>query len=343
MPTPDPAAGKNLDDSRMTIGEHLMELRGCVIRCLLALIVACILLAWPSKYILSMIVRPVVLVLQRHGQPDNLLQTSPTELMTIYLKTVVIAGVIVASPIILYEFWKFVAAGLYIHERRWVQKILPLSVGLFLAGVAFMYSIVLLVSLNFLVGFGEWIPLPQPQASALEEVFLRDTGDESTSSQPSLESTPPIPILSHDPQEPPVGGLWYNAPQRKLKLRTGDQTFAVQMLVNKDRPLVTTYFKIGDYLTFVLTMSVAFGVAFQVPLMVVALTRLGIVTVDGFRKARKFVILAILIIAGLLAPPEISSHMLLSIPMILLFELGLLFAARQKKRPRHRTGPQQPE
>jgi sec-independent protein translocase protein TatC len=76
-------------------------------------------------------------------------------------------------------------------------------------------------------------------------------------------------------------------------------------------------------------MTVAFGAAFQMPLVVYFLVRSGIVSAKTLRSYRKIVILLIVIIAGVLAPPDLLSHLLLSGPMILLFELGLIVADRK--------------
>ena len=117
----------NPDDVRMSLGDHLDELRACLIKSLLSLVVGCLVCIWPAKYLLALIARPVVLALRAHGQPDNLLATSPTETLLIYIKIVIFAGIVLASPYILYQLWSFVAAGLYPHERRWVSKLVPVS------------------------------------------------------------------------------------------------------------------------------------------------------------------------------------------------------------------------
>lgn len=329
----DPAASPKdpLDDSRMTIGEHLNELRTCVVRSLLALVIACAALAWPTKYLLEWIVRPVTLALQRHGQPDNLLATSPTEPMLIYIKVVLLAGLIVASPYIVRQVWMFVAAGLYPKEKRWVGRLVPVSVGLFLLGVAFMYSLVLLVSLNFLVGFGNWIPLPRPEPTALERAILGAPLGSSDEVAVLPPDAPRIPVLETDPANAEVGQEWFNRTERKRKIMTEDGIL-VQSYRSEQRPIVTTHFKIGDYLSFVLTMTIAFGLAFQMPLVVLALVRLGVMSVAGLRRSRKYFVLGILVLAGILAPPEFVSHMLLSVPMLLLFEVGVWLAARQEPR-----------
>jgi sec-independent protein translocase protein TatC len=98
------------------------------------------------------------------------------------------------------------------------------------------------------------------------------------------------------------------------------------------RGMIATHFKIGDYLSFILIMTIAFGLAFQMPLVVFFLATSGLVEIETFRKYRKIVILVIIFIAGMLAPPDLLSHLLLSGPMILLFELGLWLAARRQRR-----------
>lgn len=321
----------------MTIGEHLEELRGCVFRSLVALILACLVCIWPAKYLLELIARPVVLVLRNHGQPDSFLATSPVENIVVYIKVVLIFGMILAAPYVIHQLWSFAAAGLYKREKAWVQRLVPLSVGLFIAGVIFMYIFALVVSLNFLVGFSGWLPLPQPKANPIERVLLGLEPPADTSGQPAPGSpgTARLPVLEDDPNDPPAGTAWLNLTQRKLKVRgPNDETYSVQVLRDDQRALVTTHFRIGEYLTFVLIMTVAFGAAFQTPLVVVFLARTGIVPPDTFRKYRKVVVLIIVIIAGVLAPPDLLSHLMLSGPMILLFETGLWLAGRpQPKRP----------
>jgi len=315
----------------MTIGEHLDELRGCVVRSLLALLAACLLCIWPSKFLLELIARPVVLALRHYGQPETFLATAPAEALLIYAKTVVIAGLILASPYVIYELWNFVAAGLFPHERRMIYRVIPLSAGLFLAGVAFMYSFVLLLSLKFLVGFSAWLPMPDAQPTAIERLFL---GEPST--RPALEtppaSQPAVAFYDADPAQPPPGTLWFNRTDNKLKLQGAEGVYSVQLMPGDRRPMVTTHFRIGEYLTFVLMLTIAFGLAFQMPVVVVMFVRIGLVQVETFRKYRRVVILVIVVIAGAIAPPDLVSHLLLSGPMILLFELGLLLARRQPVR-----------
>jgi sec-independent protein translocase protein TatC len=83
---------------------------------------------------------------------------------------------------------------------------------------------------------------------------------------------------------------------------------------------------ISRYLDFVLTMFFAFGAAFEVPVLTVLLVWTGMVTPDGLRQKRPYVIVGAFVIGMLLTPPDIISQTLLAIPILLLFELGIVFS-----------------
>lgn len=321
-------AHEDPDAVRMTIGEHLEELRGCVWRSLVALVLACVICIWPAKYLLIILTRPVVLALQHHGQPNSFLATSPTEPIVIYIKVVVVAGLILAAPYIIRQVWGFVASGLYRHEKDWAYKLVPVSVGLFFVGVVFMYVFVLILSLNFLIGFGAWLPLPTGGPNAMEQLLLGTPHHPPAMTQPA-GSQPAVPFLDRDPDSPPPGTMWFNVIENKLKIRSDGETYHMQMTPGDNPALLTSHFRLGEYINFVLILTIAFGAAFQMPLVVYFLVRSGIASVKTLRSYRKVVILLIVIVAGILAPPDLLSHLLLSGPMILLFELGLLVAARK--------------
>lgn len=325
----------------MTIGEHLDELRACLIRSLLALVIACLVCIWPAKFLLELLARPVVLALRAHGQPETFLATSPVEAFLVYIKVVLIFGLLLAAPYILKQFWDFVGAGLYANERRWVVRLFPVSIGLFLLGVAFMYVFALVVSLNFLVGVSSWLPQPDPKPNIFERSVLGIHAAGEPNAPPDFEAGKVIPLLADDPNAPPTGAVWVNTEQNKLKVQRPDGRYAVQLQRDEERAMVTTHFKIGDYLSFVLVLMVAFGLAFQLPLVVIFLAWSGIMPTSAMRKYRRVVILVIVIVAGVLAPPDLLSHLLLSVPMYLLFEIGLLLAGRTEKQKRTRAAEQQ--
>jgi sec-independent protein translocase protein TatC len=89
---------------------------------------------------------------------------------------------------------------------------------------------------------------------------------------------------------------------------------------------VTMMTDIDKYLSFVLTMFVAFGVTFEVPVVVIVLVRLRMVTLEKLRSIRPYVIVGAFVVGAIFTPPDVVSQLLLAVPMWLLYELGMLLA-----------------
>jgi sec-independent protein translocase protein TatC len=186
---------------------------------------------------------------------QSLVSLAPLETITIYFMVALVSGLVLASPWVFYQAWAFVAAGLYRHERAYVKKFLPFSLGLFLAGVFLCFFVVLPVTLTFLLQFNVYLGV---------------------------------------------------APTLRL----------------------------SEWMSFATLLPLIFGLTFQTPLVMLVLERLNIFTVDDFRAKRKFAILIITIAAALLTPGQDPfSMVLLALPMILLYELGILLVARGKRGP----------
>jgi sec-independent protein translocase protein TatC len=83
---------------------------------------------------------------------------------------------------------------------------------------------------------------------------------------------------------------------------------------------------IENYLSFVMTMFLAFGITFEVPIVVIVLVRMGLVSVEKLKAIRAYVIVAAFVIAAIVTPPDITSQFLLAVPLWLLYEIGLLVA-----------------
>jgi len=90
---------------------------------------------------------------------------------------------------------------------------------------------------------------------------------------------------------------------------------------------------IEKYLSFVLTLFVAFGVAFEVPIFVIVLVRTGLVTVGKLREVRPYVIVGAFVVGAVFTPPDVISQLMLAVPLCLLFELGIWLASFINKRP----------
>ncbi len=177
---------------------------------------------------------------------QSLVSLAPLETLTIFFMVCLVAGLVLASPWVFYQIWAFVAAGLYRHERHYVTKYLPFSLGLFLAGVFLCFLLVLPVTLRFLLQFNVWLGV---------------------------------------------------APTLRL----------------------------SDWMGFATILPLVFGISFQTPLVMLFLERIHIFTVNDFRAKRKMAILVITITAAVITPGQDPfSMVLLAIPMLLLYELGIL-------------------
>jgi sec-independent protein translocase protein TatC len=137
----------------MSLLQHLEELRKCIIRSLGAVAIG-FLACWyfAQDYIYPWIQKPIIVVFKRYNIDPQLAYLNPTEPFNLFMKVGLMAGIFVASPVILYQVWNFISPGLYRHEKRFLLPFLFLSVGLFLAGGYFGYRFVFPVAMDFLIG-----------------------------------------------------------------------------------------------------------------------------------------------------------------------------------------------
>jgi sec-independent protein translocase protein TatC len=89
---------------------------------------------------------------------------------------------------------------------------------------------------------------------------------------------------------------------------------------------------INKYLDFVLTLFVAFGITFEVPVVVVVLVRMGMVSVEKLREIRSYVVVGAFVIGAIFTPPDVVSQIMLAVPLWLLYELGIVVASMMEKR-----------
>lgn len=97
-------------------------------------------------------------------------------------------------------------------------------------------------------------------------------------------------------------------------------------------------FSFGGYVGFVISILLAFGIAFELPIVVTILASAGLVSLPGLRKSRQYVLVAVLILSAVLTPPDVVSQLLLAGPMMGLFEISILFA-RIVTRKNRQTDP----
>jgi sec-independent protein translocase protein TatC len=230
-----------MDETRLPLTEHLAELRTRLIRIALAWIGASV-LAWNAKeQIFRLLLAPAVHVLGHGTRP--LQAIAPTEIFFTYLECALLAGFVIALPVILWQVWSFVAPGLYPSEKHAIVPFVSVSTLLFLAGTIFGYVQVFPIMFGFF--------------SAFDNEF--------------------------------VESAW-----------TMSEVFALST-----------------------RMLLAFGVAFELPVVVFFLSAAGLVQARTLWRWTPYAVLVIFIVAAILTPPDWVSQVLLGIPMVLLYLLGV--------------------
>ena len=100
---------------------------------------------------------------------------------------------------------------------------------------------------------------------------------------------------------------------------------------------------IEAYFSFVITMFLAFGITFEIPIVVIVLVRMGLVTVEKLREARPYVVVGAFVIAAVVTPPDVLSQFMLAVPMCLLYEAGVFLSrfitVRPKEESEYKTQP----
>ena len=311
-PRPNQKLDFDPDEFRMTIGEHLEELRKRLMLGLVGLAVALVGCMVYSERVMSILCAPLYRGLQKHHFNPQMQTTGITEGFMTYLQISVICGIIIAGPWIVYQLWLFVAAGLYPNERKTVTKYIPLSITLMLTGVLFVYFLVLPLTVDFFLSFTSGIPLPGPPSPIVD-----------------IHVPPAFPLIGGDPANPPDGAMWYNTVQDRLKIRLLGQT---RILTFGPENLLTPNITLDEYIGFVLMFMLVFAVAFQLPLVLLALVRIGIIDIEFLRKQRKIVWFIMTIVAAIIAPGDVVTSMIaLLIPLVLLYEFGIWLAQYGEK------------
>jgi sec-independent protein translocase protein TatC len=241
----------------MTLVEHLEELRQRIIISMIAIAGGAVVGWFLYGPVLDLILNPycdywkTIDPKLRINQTCSLFFMEPLGAMIVKLKVVVFIGLVVALPVLLYQFWSFIVPGLTRRERRMAVPFVTSSVLLFALGALFAY-VTLPKGLNFLLGFA---------------------------------GSNFVPIL------------------------TGDR-----------------------FITFVILVAVAFGVAFEFPVLLVFLELVGVLSTAKLRKWRRFSILGIAIFAAIITPSSDPYTMLaMTVPMCLFYEAAIIVGRLMKR------------
>ncbi len=319
----DAQTGDPVAAARMSFGDHLDELRSCLIRALVGVALGTGVALLLGKSVLEIAFWPLFMVQRANGLQPRLQALSPTDAFTAYFKISLLVGLIVSMPWVLHQAWRFISTGLYPRERQFATRLTWASSVLFLVGVLFLYFIVLPVVLQFFILFNRGFEVNVGEPSSFYRILLQSPDPQPVVAE--SESTLKIPVLHEDP---PVDGpnLYVNTANRRLVVRTPQQTWSVPLEPGATSPAVFSEFAIDSYLGFVLQLSLAFGLAFETPLIVCFLAWSNLVSVSTMTSSRRYILFGIVVVAAVLTPPDVLSQMLLAVPMYLLFELGIRLA-----------------
>ncbi|MBU0716618.1 MAG: twin-arginine translocase subunit TatC [Planctomycetes bacterium] len=306
------------------------ELRTCMIRALLGMFIGGTVCLIYGREILEVIYRPLLTVQYANGLQPSLQVLSPTAGFTAYLKIGFFAGLIVAMPWLLFQMWKFVATGLYAREQRFVKLLIPASTGLFVLGVLFLYFIVLPMVLNFFIVFNKAFDMPNLTPIGFQSWLLPE--EECPTPSEALARTQ-IPVVREDPVDPAPGEVWVNVVARRLMVKTETGILSGALEPGKSSPAMHSQFALDFYISFVLMLALAFGLAFETPIVVFFLAWSGIVTTAAMARGRRYVLFGTVIVAAILTPPDVISQVLLAVPMYALFELGLWVGRLVERKP----------
>lgn len=141
---------ENNEEHKMSLTEHLIELRKRLIRSVIILCIGFGVCYYYKDWIFDIITQPLTQVLPKNSY---LIYTGLTEAFFVYMKLAFFASLIITSPFILYQIWKFISPGLLLKEKKYVVPFVLSSSLLFISGILFGYFIVLPPAFKFFVSF----------------------------------------------------------------------------------------------------------------------------------------------------------------------------------------------
>ena len=227
------------DQSEMGFLDHLEELRWRLVRCLLAMVIGSAVSFGYIDHILNVLLYPA----RSTSNPINLQVLSVQGMFLIKWFISFISGFILALPYLIYQFWRFVAPGLKVNEKKYAFPVVFFAFSSFITGILFGYFILIPFSLEFFSGIGA--------------VHV-------------------------------------------------DNNFSIQY-----------------YFSFLTWLLLGAGIIFQLPVVSLVLSAIGILTPPFMRHYRRHSVVVILILSSFITPPDPVSMVIMSFPLILLYEMSI--------------------
>jgi Sec-independent protein secretion pathway component TatC len=298
------------DDAVMSFGDHLEELRKRLFLAALVPLPLAIGLFFVAPQIRAILTDPVLDALRAEGLPAQLQVMSPIESLAVDMKLSLIGAILVSLPWVLYQAWRFISPGLYAHERRFAHFLVPLSTLLAACGLALMYFAILPLMLRGLIAMSGNIPT------------LVDVTPSSAAVGPTL------PLLAADPAAPAPGSSWVNTTEHTVRVAvpfgdSGTQAEILSLPMVRPGTLMQVY-HLSNYISLIIMLALGTALSFQVPVVTLLLGWMGLVDAPMLRKWRKFAFFGALVVAAIVGPGDMLSLGLLTGPLYLLYELGIL-------------------
>ncbi|MBI9018161.1 MAG: twin-arginine translocase subunit TatC [Phycisphaerae bacterium] len=322
--------GSYFDNSTMSFGDHLMDLRSRIIKALIALTLGFFLCLFFGQDIMAFIFRPLFLAQDAAGQQMGLSMLSPPEYFLTYIKVCMIAGLVVSSPYVFTQIWGFIAAGLYPNEKKMVNMFVPFSAALFVLGSLFFITIVAPLCFKFFIDFSNRFEFKAPEKGGFSSRMMGNSDDKAKEKDKlQIEQEPIADSFYYSDKNITI---YYRVSDRNsllakvLKPFIGDRKSDVKAKPKTRKVSIDSRFSIKYYFSFVSMLLLAFGIAFQMPLVVLLLSRLGMVSIEQFASTRKYVLFGIVVFAAIITPPDVISQIAMAVPMYVLYEIGILLA-----------------
>ncbi len=251
------ASEAQLEESKMPLLDHLIELRRRLVYAILGFIVAFFACFYVADELFNFLVAPLA-DLWEGEENRRLIFTALHEKFFTNIKVAFFAAAFISFPLVAGQFWTFVAPGLYKKEKRALIPFMVATPVLFLAGGALVYYLVMPVAWRFFASF--------------------------------------------------------------QSLGSGDE-LAIELLP-----------KVGEYLSLVMRLIFAFGISFELPVIITLLAYAGMTSSQGLKSKRRYAIVLAFVAAAILTPPDPLSQISLALPIIGLYELSIWSARLVEKK-----------
>ena len=248
----------NIEESKMPLLDHLIELRQRLLRSAIAIVVLFFICYYFAPHLYDFLVQPLADILEKQGGNRRMIFTALHEAFFTYLKVAFFAALFISFPFVAMQIWMFIAPGLYKHEKKALMPFLVATPILFFMGGALVYYFVFPMAWKFFLSFEH------------------------------------------------AGGAGHLPIQLEAK--------------------------VNEYLSLVMQLIFAFGLCFELPVVLTLMARIGMISSKALREKRRYAIVIAFVAAAVLTPPDPISQIGLAVPIILLYEISIWSARLVEKK-----------